>query len=86
MDDVAPMQTFVPVERIDGALDAGALVICDHAANGLPAEYRGLGLTEAALGRHIAYDIGAAWMTRRLAARLRAPAVLSTFSDRKSVV
>jgi predicted N-formylglutamate amidohydrolase len=56
------------------------VVICDHAANGLPVEYRGLGLTEAALGRHIAYDIGAAWLTRRLAARLGAPAVLSTFS------
>jgi len=80
MHDVAPTQSFVPVERIDGALDAGVVVICDHAANGVPAEYRGLGLTEAALGRHIAYDIGAAWLTRRLAARLGAPAVLSTFS------
>jgi predicted N-formylglutamate amidohydrolase len=80
MQAAAPTQSFVPVERIDGALDAGAIVICDHAANGLPAEYRGLGLTEATLGRHIAYDIGAAWLTRRLAARLGAPAVLSTFS------
>ncbi len=33
-----------------------------------------------ALERHIAYDIGAAWATRRLAARLNAPGVLSTFS------
>ena len=34
----------------------------------------------AALERHIAYDIGAAALTRALARRLDAPAVLSTFS------
>jgi hypothetical protein len=28
---------FVPVERVEGALDAGVIVICDHASNGLPA-------------------------------------------------
>lgn len=71
---------FVPVERIDGALDAGLVVICDHAANGLPAAYGDLGLPAGALERHIAYDIGAAWVTRRLAARFGAPALLSTFS------
>jgi predicted N-formylglutamate amidohydrolase len=79
-ETAATGEVFVPVERIDGALDAGVIVICDHAANGLPAEYRGLGLASGSLGRHIAYDIGAAWLTRRLAARLGAPAVLSTFS------
>ena len=73
-------ETFVPVEPIDGALDAGVLVICDHASNGLPACYGDLGLTRQALQRHIAYDIGAAWVTRRLAYLLGAPAVLSTFS------
>jgi predicted N-formylglutamate amidohydrolase len=73
-------RTFVPVEQIDGALDAGVVVICDHASNGLPAEYGELGLTRQSLQRHIAYDIGAAWLTRRLARLLGAPAVLSTFS------
>lgn len=73
-------KAFVPVERIDGAMDAGVVVICDHAANGLPAEYGDLGLTGQSLERHIAYDIGAAWLTRGLAHRLGAPAVLSTFS------
>jgi predicted N-formylglutamate amidohydrolase len=71
---------FSPVERIEGALDAGVLVICDHASNGLPAEYGDLGLAPASLRRHIAYDIGAAWLARRLARSLGAPAVLSTFS------
>jgi predicted N-formylglutamate amidohydrolase len=71
---------FVPVERIDGALDAGVIVICDLASNGLPAAYGDLGLSRQSLQRHIAYDIGAAWLTRRLARLLGAPAVLSTFS------
>ena len=71
---------FDPVERIEGRLDAGVLVICDHARNALPPQYGSLGLPPEALERHIAYDIGAADLTRRLASRLEAPAVLSTFS------
>ena len=71
---------FAPVEQTRGALDAGVLVICDHASNAIPPSYDGLGLPREALGRHIAYDIGAARLTRALAARLGAPAVLSTFS------
>jgi predicted N-formylglutamate amidohydrolase len=73
-------RSFAPVERVGGALDAGVIVICDHASNGLPDAYGDLGLTRQSLQRHIAYDIGAAWLTRRLAHLLGAPAVLSTFS------
>ena len=75
-DDVA----WAPVERIAGANDAGVLFLCDHASNALPPAYGTLGLPEAQLARHIGYDIGAAWVTRRLAARFGAPAVLTTFS------
>ncbi|MBV9287579.1 MAG: N-formylglutamate amidohydrolase [Hyphomicrobiales bacterium] len=71
---------FSPVETVAGRLDAGALVICDHASNALPSGYGSLGLPSEALARHIAYDIGAAALTRALAQRLEAPAVLSTFS------
>ena len=79
--EVAKAQdAFRPFERIEGALDCGALVICDHAANAIPPGYGGLGLPREALERHIAYDIGAAELARRLAARLGAPAILSTFS------
>jgi predicted N-formylglutamate amidohydrolase len=79
--EIAPAnENFVPVESIAGALDSGVLVICDHASNGLPHAYGDLGLTRQSLERHIAYDIGAAWLTRRLAKLLGAPAVLSTFS------
>jgi predicted N-formylglutamate amidohydrolase len=78
--DAAGRDAFRPVERVEGALSRGALVICDHAGNALPPGYGTLGLPPEALDRHIAYDIGAARMARRLAARLGAPAVLSTFS------
>jgi predicted N-formylglutamate amidohydrolase len=71
---------FDPVERIDGSRRAGVLMICDHATNAFPPGYGTLGLPREALERHIAYDIGAAWVTRRLAALLDAPARLSTFS------
>lgn len=69
-----------PVERIDGSLAAGVLFVCDHAANALPITYGTLGLTSEQLDRHIAYDIGAAWITRRLARGFGAPAILSRFS------
>ncbi|HKN31008.1 MAG TPA: N-formylglutamate amidohydrolase [Roseiarcus sp.] len=71
---------FSPVETVEGPLDAGVLLVCDHASNAIPPGYGGLGLKREALKRHIAYDIGAADLTRALAARLNAPAVLSTFS------
>lgn len=67
-------------EFIPGAPDAGLVITCDHATNAFPAGYGTLGLTPDQLERHIAYDIGAAGVTRRLAALLGAPAVLSRFS------
>jgi predicted N-formylglutamate amidohydrolase len=69
-----------PVERIDGSLAAGVLFLCDHAANALPKAYGTLGLAREQLDRHIAYDIGAAWIARRLARGFGAPAILSRFS------
>lgn len=74
------MTEFNPVERIAGSPDAGLLIVCDHASNALPPEYGALGLSPEAFERHIAYDIGAAGVTRRLAALLQAPALLSGFS------
>lgn len=68
------------VEVIRGNPATGFLLLCDHASNAIPEELGGLGLPPAQLERHIAYDIGAAEMTRALAAALGAPAVLSSFS------
>lgn len=69
-----------PVTRISGNPAAGVVFLCDHARNTIPAEYRDLGLPPAQLERHIAYDIGAEALTRELAARFGAPAVMSQFS------
>jgi predicted N-formylglutamate amidohydrolase len=58
------------------------LVTCDHASNAVPEWIGGgsLGLPGAEMNRHIAFDPGAAGVTRALAAALDSPAILSTFS------
>ena len=56
------------------------LVVCDHASNRVPGRLCRLGLPRDALHRHIAWDIGAASVARRLAARLGTTAVLSGVS------
>lgn len=58
------------------------LITCDHATNRVPDWVGGgtLGIAPADMARHIAYDIGAAGLTERLAERLDAPAILSDFS------
>lgn len=56
------------------------VLLCEHASNHMPREYRWLGLDKSHRGRHIAWDIGAAQVARRLSARLDAPAFLSTYS------
>lgn len=71
---------FEPVEILPGALDGGLILLCDHASNALPPEYGSLGLPAAQFARHIAYDIGAAAVTRALSARFQAPAALTRFS------
>lgn len=58
----------------------GALLICDHASDRIPAELDGLGLGAAERASHIAWDIGAGPLTARLAELLGAPAVLCRFS------
>ena len=71
---------FPASETIAGPADAGIVILCDHASNAIPADYADLGVARSQLGRHIAYDIGAAGITRGLAAALGVPAVLSTYS------
>jgi len=67
-------------EILTGESSAEILLVCDHASNHIPAVYQGLGVSADDLARHIAYDIGAADLTRALSRRLGAPAILSTFS------
>jgi predicted N-formylglutamate amidohydrolase len=65
---------------LPGRTDRGLLILCDHADNALPPGYGTLGLPPEQLKRHIAYDIGAAAITRALAKALDAPAVLTRYS------
>jgi predicted N-formylglutamate amidohydrolase len=69
-----------PFERIDGGEDADVLLICDHASPLIPSHYAELGLASADRYAHVAWDIGAAEVTRGLARRLGCPAVLAGIS------
>ena len=58
------------------------LVTCDHASNRVPADIGGgsLGIGPHDMARHIAYDVGAAGLSRALAAALDSPCICSDFS------
>ncbi|WP_230531397.1 N-formylglutamate amidohydrolase [Microvirga roseola] len=77
---IDPVLEPCPVELVEGAVESGILILCDHASNAVPPDLGDLGLPEAEFQRHIAYDIGAAAVTRSLARRLQAPAILTQFS------
>ena len=62
------------IENPDGA--SPIVLACDHASNRVPHMLKGLGLVERELHRHIAWDQGAAEVTRGLSERLDATAVL----------
>lgn len=72
--------SFTPFELIEGNKQQGLLLLADHASRALPEHYGSLGLEAAQFDRHIAYDIGVAELTRKLATKLNAPAVLGGFS------
>lgn len=59
--------------------NADILLLCDHASNRVP-EGIELGIRPEQLDLHIAIDIGAEPLTRALAGRLGAPAILATVS------
>ncbi|MBB5692495.1 N-formylglutamate amidohydrolase [Muricoccus pecuniae] len=71
MSDPAP----VTVLNAEGA--SPFVLLCEHASNHIPARYGRLGVPEAELSRHIAWDIGAADLARRLSALLDAPLLLA---------
>jgi predicted N-formylglutamate amidohydrolase len=71
---------FSPFDLIDGDRKRGLVLVADHARRERPDEYGGLGLPASEFERHIAYDIGVETVTRELAARTGAPAVLANFS------
>lgn len=71
-----------PFQVVGAERQSRILVTCDHATNRVPADVAGgsLGIGAEDMGRHIAYDVGAAGVTLALAEALDAPAILSDFS------
>ena len=67
-------------ELIEGSGPRPIIFVCDHAANRVPRSLDGLGLADHHLEDHIAWDIGAASVARRLARRFDADAVLAGYS------
>jgi predicted N-formylglutamate amidohydrolase len=66
------------IEREHGA--SPFLLICDHASRRIPRALGDLGVSQAELQRHVAWDIGAAGVASRLAATLDAFAIMQNYS------
>lgn len=68
------------VEMVAGRADAKVFLTCEHASQRFPESWRLAGADLRLAGTHWAYDLGAAEITRELAAATSAPAVLARFS------
>ena len=77
-----PPQTWEPFYVIGESRPSRWLILCDHATNVVPdwIGHTSLGLPGPDMQRHIAFDIGAAGLTQRLADLLDAPAICANFS------
>ncbi len=67
-------------EVVDGGARSPFVVSCDHASARIPQKLGKLGLPDSELERHIAWDIGAAGLARKLATMLDAWLVLQNYS------
>jgi predicted N-formylglutamate amidohydrolase len=72
--DPAPVRVLRPAGASQFFLTA------DHAGRAIPQRLGNLGLPESELGRHIAWDVGIAGVTEKLARALDATAVLQVYS------
>ena len=73
--------TYRAYEILGEDRDSRFLVTCDHASNLVPPDLGGtLGLPDADMARHIAYDVGAAGVARALGEALGASVIESRFS------
>ena len=69
-----------PAVLVNGGGRSPYVLICEHASNLLPRTLGTLGLAESELERHIAWDIGAEQVARRLSRLTDAPLVLQRYS------
>jgi predicted N-formylglutamate amidohydrolase len=64
--------------NVDGG--SSFLLVCDHAGRRIPRALHDLGVAEADLKRHIAWDIGIEGVARRLSERLDAHLIMQIYS------
>ena len=69
-----------PFHHITSSPSARLLILCDHASSVIPDPLECLGLGPEDLASHIAWDIGAAALARRLATDLNASCLLAGVS------
>ena len=69
-------------ETLNQSVMSNVLVLCDHASNRVPPDVNNgsLGISNADMNRHIAFDIGARDTALLLAKALKAPMLASRFS------
>jgi predicted N-formylglutamate amidohydrolase len=66
------------IERPEGGSDF--LLVCDHASRSIPRALGSLGLDDAHLASHVAWDIGAAGVARHMSSLLDATLILQNYS------
>ena len=69
-----------PVEVVNRNGPSPFVLCCEHAGRLVPAVLGDLGVPDADMDRHIAYDVGAAELARMMAALLDAPLFLQRYS------
>lgn len=73
-------ELFEAFEIVRGGADAPLILTCEHASERMPEPWRWPDADLRLVGTHWAFDLGAADLTRELAARMGAVGVLSRFS------
>jgi predicted N-formylglutamate amidohydrolase len=69
-----------PADIINASGTSPYVLICEHASNALPRALGTLGLSDADMKRHIAWDIGAEGTSRILSRLLDAPLIMQRYS------
>lgn len=68
------------VELLNPCERPAFILLCEHAANFIPAEFNDLGVDEATLNSHAAYDLGALALAKLLTKKLNAPLIAQKVS------
>nr|WP_244491019.1 N-formylglutamate amidohydrolase [Paramesorhizobium deserti] len=69
-----------PVECVNAEGQSPLFLTCEHAGRAVPAALGDLGVLPEEMDRHIAYDVGADGLSRRLSEQLDAPLILQRYS------